>query len=114
MSLIFNLTASHVHHAQTSSQAQEILKESQPAAKDPEEYDKFDGIMNTLHRLFQFKTRTDRQKALSTELKGLDMGVQQKVKTEYLIRESISVKEKAAKMSVSDFDMLKVLGKSYL
>jgi hypothetical protein len=64
----------------------------------------------TLSKLFAFGSRSARQKALTDEMKGLAEQDQKNLKQEYLIRESMSVKRKTEKMSIKDFDVIKVLG----
>ncbi|KAJ3307029.1 hypothetical protein HDV03_003356 [Kappamyces sp. JEL0829] len=102
---------SHVNHAENSDEIENIL--GSPDAMDFESDDKhtpLENIKATITKLFAFRTRTARKMALHRELSSLSHEEQVDLKQEYLLRESVVVKKKAERMSVADFDMLKVLG----
>lgn len=73
-----------------------------------------ENIKTTLQNLFVFGSKSVRRKAFIVAMNGSDLSEEQKVelKQEYLIRESTVAKKKTEKMSVNDFEMLKVLGKN--
>lgn len=107
----------HVHHANNSGEAQIILdnlaenedKFDAPASPILSIAKKSESIMT---RLFTKGTRRARQNALTSELNGNGLTDEDKrdVKQEYLLRESISIKKKTEKMSINDFEIIKVLG----
>lgn len=64
---------------------------------------------NTLANLFKFN-RSARQKALSTEMKRLSTTDKKFLKQEYMLKEANTLKGRNEKMSINDFEVLKILG----
>ena len=69
---------------------------------------KFEPILN---KLFAFSSRSAREKEFSTHIKTIsDKQEKVELKKEFLKRESVVVQQKSLKMTVNDFDVVKVIG----
>jgi predicted RND superfamily exporter protein len=80
--------------------------------RDEDKATPIESIKTALQTLFSFRSKMARRTALNAAMSGSELSEEEKadLKEEYLIRESTAAKKKTEKMSVKDFEMLKVLG----
>ena len=104
-----------MHHAENAKEAKTMLQEmhgqkSQTILNDPIQIKKkFEPILN---KLFAFSSRSAREKEFTTHIKTIsDLDEKNELKKEFLKRESVVVQQKSLKMTVNDFDVVKVIGR---
>lgn len=68
-------------------------------------------LETAINQIFSITTRKSRKKALSIKMKQTPDPLEKKLlKQEFLMRESVTSMKKTQKMSIDDFEVLKIIG----